>query len=389
MSSRADGSGTSTGPRALRPEVGPGGAGGVSTERRAAVAARSLALRRALERTIRPSPGLTAAATALSSAYRSGAAPADPGGYVHDRASAEAYAAARMPATFAAIARAMTEAALALPGFAPTSLLDVGGGTGAATWGASAIWPGVADSTVIDREPAMIELGRRIATTVPPVDGDAVGRASWRVGDAASASFPASDVVAAAYLIGELGGAEDRARVVARLWAATKGALIVVEPGGRPGFRRILDARSLLIELGATIAAPCPGNIGCPVREPAWCHFLARLDRSPLQQRAKRAVQSWEDEPFSYLVATRVPSSPRPRIVLGRPRQRPGQVELRICRGGRVDTRIISRRDGQAWRTARDLAWGDRLPDGFDPPPDSGPDPLDDNGGSGPTPSEG
>ncbi|HEX2756222.1 MAG TPA: small ribosomal subunit Rsm22 family protein [Candidatus Limnocylindrales bacterium] len=333
---------------------------------RARIRASAERLRAALARTVTADPALAAAAADLSAGYRAGREPAGGAGHVHDPRGAAAYAAIRMPATFAAVGRAMAEAALALPAFAPASLLDVGAGTGAAAWAAAAVWPGLVDMVAIDREPAMIELGRRLAAPLRAGEPDALGNATWRVVEGEAGSFPASDVVAAAYLLGELGDPGDRAALVSRLWEATAGALVLVEPGSRPGFGRILAARSLLIEAGATIAAPCPGNVACPVQEPAWCHFLARLDRSPLHQRAKRAVRSWEDEPFSYVVATRAPSEPRPRIVLGRPRQRPGQVELRICRDGRIETRIVSRREGPAWRIARDLGWGDRLPADLD-----------------------
>ncbi|MEO5940703.1 MAG: small ribosomal subunit Rsm22 family protein, partial [Candidatus Limnocylindrales bacterium] len=104
----------------------------------------------------------------------------------------------------------------------------------------------------------------------------------------------------------------------------------------------------------------------CPIAGPAWCHFLARLDRSPLQRAAKTAARSWEDEPFSYVALSREPAAavagPSARVVLGRPRQRPGMIQLRICVDGRIETRTLSRRDGLAWRTARDLAWGDAVP---------------------------
>jgi ribosomal protein RSM22 (predicted rRNA methylase) len=57
-------------------------------------------------------------------------------------------------------------------------------------------------------------------------------------------------------------------------------------------------------------------------------------------------------------------ADPQPRVVLGRPRHGPGRVELRICADGRIETRVVSRREGGAYRMARDLAWGDALPDG-------------------------
>jgi ribosomal protein RSM22 (predicted rRNA methylase) len=74
-------------------------------------------------------------------------------------------------------------------------------------------------------------------------------------------------------------------------------------------------------------------------------------------------VLSYEDEPFSYVALARptVFADPRPRVVLGRPRRHPGRVELRICTDGRIETRIVSRRAGDAWRAAKDLEWGDAL----------------------------
>jgi len=174
--------------------------------------------------------------------------------------------------------------------------------------------------------------------------------------------------VTAGYLLGELapGAVESTVR---RLWAATRGVVILVEPGSRAGYERVIAARSVLIDAGAHIAAPCPGDLPCPVAgsRTTWCHFLARHDRSPLQRRAKGATRSWEDEPFSYVVAARpeVLADPRPRVVLGRPRRRPGVVELRICADGRIETVVVSRRDGERFRSARDVTWGDAVPLGF------------------------
>jgi ribosomal protein RSM22 (predicted rRNA methylase) len=320
-------------------------------------------LRLALSRTIRLTPAVAAEAASISERYRGGGRPPA----LADRASAVAYAAARMPATFAATARAMTEAAGRLPGFEPGTLLDVGAGTGASTWAASAVWPSLRTWTLVEREQAAIDLGRAL------LDDPA---ATWRRHDATSADLPPSDLVVAGYLLGELAAA-DRVRIVDRLWSATRGALVLVEPGSRAGFRRILAARSRAIAAGGQVVAPCPGNEPCPLSgsRTAWCHFLARLDRSPIQRRAKDATRSWEDEPFSYVVIARpeLIADPRPRVVLGRPRHRPGVVELRVCDDGRMAPVVLSRRDGDRYREARKLAWGDAVPSSLDavvPAPD-------------------
>ena len=337
----------------------------------------SARLRAALTRTVRFDPALAATAEALSAAYRSGAGAnatgptdvadaADVGderGHVHDGPTAAAYAATRMPATFTAIGRALTEGARALPGFAPRTLLDAGAGTAAATWSAMAVWPGIDATTLVEREPAMADLGRRLAAAHPRM----AAAMTWCVEPLEAVALAPADLVIAAYVLGEIRGA-DRVATIGKLWDATATALVLVEPGSRAGFARILAARVALIEAGASIVAPCPGNVPCPVREPEWCHFLARLDRSPLHRRAKRAERSWEDEPYSYVVAVRSesapagPPEPAARVVLGRPRRRPGAIELRVCADGTIERVVRSRRDGAAYRFAADLAWGDRVP---------------------------
>ncbi|HUQ79058.1 MAG TPA: small ribosomal subunit Rsm22 family protein [Patescibacteria group bacterium] len=326
----------------------------------------ALRLRASLDRAIRPTSQLARDAEALSLAYRTGRT-ASARSFVHDERTAAAYAATRMPATFAAAGRAMLEGARSLPGFRPRSLVDIGAGTGSASWAAAAIWPGLQHVTLIDGEPTMIRVGRLLA------DGAEAPRpiaaAEWRVDRLGTADLPIADLLVAAYVLGELDPTMI-APVVESAWAATsgRGALVIVEPGSRAGFGRILAARDQLIAAGAVIAAPCPGNVACPVRGPAWCHFLARLDRSPLQRTAKAATRSWEDEPYSYLVAARPgpersadPAGPAPRVVLGRPRHRPGRIELRVCAADGLTAPTIRRRDGGAWRVARDLAWGDRI----------------------------
>jgi len=208
-----------------------------------------------------------------------------------------------MPATFAAAARAMAAGAERLPGFSPASLLDLGAGPGATAWAATAVWPALERVVALERERTTLELGRRLAED---------RSWTWRLGDVAASRLDPVDVVAAGYLLGEL-EPDAQARLVDRAWAATRGALVLVEPGSPAGFERILAARDRLISAGARIVAPCPGEADCPVAasRTAWCHFLARLERSPLHRATKRAARSWEDEPFSYVVAAR----PSPEFV--------------------------------------------------------------------------
>jgi len=317
-------------------------------------------LRLALERALRDArPAAVAAAAAdLSARYRAGhGTSAADSPYVSDAVGAAAYAAARMPATFGAAAAAARATAAALPGFAPRSLLDVGGGTGSALWAAAETWASLARATVIEREPAMLALGHRLAAAGRH---PALPRAAWRAADL-TAPWEAEphDLVTAAYVLGEL-DERPRAALVERLWSLAAGALLIVEPGTPRGFAIVRAARARLIALGAQIVAPCPHAAECPMAGGDWCHFAQRVARTREQRRAKNAELGYEDEKYSYVAAARASGLPIGGRVLRRPAARPGRVDLVLCAPEGLCETTISRSDPR-WREARDLRWGDAL----------------------------
>ena len=88
-----------------------------------------------------------------------------------------------------------------------------------------------------------------------------------------------------------------------------------------------------------------------------------RLDRSALHRTVKGVERGHEDEKFSYVLASRDPVVPAQGRVLRHPVTRKGLVQLEVCRSdastGRV---VVTKRSRDAYRTARDLAWGDAVP---------------------------
>ena len=87
-------------------------------------------LRAALDRALEgvPRKGLAERAARTSEAYRAGKPSS---GVIREADDALAYALTRLPATYAACATVLAEAARMAPGFAPKTLLDAGAGTGA------------------------------------------------------------------------------------------------------------------------------------------------------------------------------------------------------------------------------------------------------------------
>ncbi|MDI3387281.1 small ribosomal subunit Rsm22 family protein [Streptomyces sp. B-S-A8] len=275
---------------------------------------------------------------------------------LRDRSDVAAYAAYRMPATFEAVRSALDAFAAAAPeGWSPGSHVDIGGGTGAATWAVSATWPEERPVTVLDWAEPALALGRELAESNPLLRA-----ARWqrsRIG--AALTVESADLVTISYVLGELTEA-DRGSVVEAAAAAGE-TVVVVEPGTPDGYARIIEARDRLIAAGLRIAAPCPHSAACPI-EPGkdWCHFASRVSRSSLHRQVKGGSLAYEDEKFSYVAATRLPAAPAPARIVRRPQLRKGQVLLDLCvRDEQLTRTTVTKRHGDRYKAARDAEWGD------------------------------
>lgn len=283
--------------------------------------------------------------------YRTGGAAASP--ILSGGVDALAYALYRMPATLAACGNMLRHAAFHLPEI--SSVVDVGGGTGAAAWAAIAQWPD-AHVTVLDQQQDALALGRKLRTG----EAGAVDFASWRAGE----TVPAADLVTVSYVLSELTSDAQRSLVTAAAGAA-RCAVAIIEPGTPTGYQRILAACELIMTAGWRVVAPCPHQLPCPLRGRDWCHFSARVERSSLHRQLKGGELGHEDEKFSYVVA--VPDGPPTgdARILRHPLKRKGLVELQLCRpDGTASRDVVTKRQGAAYKEARDVRWGDTWSDG-------------------------
>ena len=303
---------------------------------------------------------LRRATARLIEVYRSGAPPGEQ--VLRDPVSAAAYAAYRMPATYAAVSLALRLGARADARLAASvrSLLDLGGGTGAAAWAAAEVLPGLERVEVVDGSADALALGRRVAR-----HGAApLASARWtRDRVRGDMRLPPVDLVTVSYLLGELDPDVQAAAVDA---AATAAAwVLVVEPGTPRGFAGVLAARDRLVAAGWHVLAPCPQPGPCPVaaRPGDWCHVAARLDRSALHRWLKGGERGHEDEKLSFVLASREPVTPARGRVLRRPVARKGMVRLEVCRAdGTSATEVVTRSNRAAYRAARDAVWGSAFP---------------------------
>jgi ribosomal protein RSM22 (predicted rRNA methylase) len=289
----------------------------------------------------------------ISTTYRAGGG----SGTIKSEADALAYALARMPATYAAVAASLGAFSEIAPDFAPQTLLDVGAGPGTASWAAAEAFPSLQDFTLLDANATLSQLALELAR-----DSSRLAECRYLPGDAASnlAEVPQADLVVASYIIGELNEADQR-KLAAAMWAKARHALVVIEPGTPAGPGRILALRQHLIAAGAHIAAPCPHEKPCPLVAPDWCHFSQRLPRSQAHRQIKGAKVPFEDERFIYLALTRTPPAARPARVLAPPEVGKAEITAKLCTTDGVERAKVPRRDKAAYADARRWRWGDAV----------------------------
>lgn len=291
---------------------------------------------------------VTAAVRRLVAGYRS-----DSSADLSDPVTVAAYAAYRMPATYAAVRAVLAQ----IPQLSATSLLDLGGGTGAAAWAVTEAVPELGSITVTDRSAPALEFGRRLAAAAPY---PALRQARWARAEL-SATWPAAELITASYVLGEL-DLTTRETVAAAL-AGTEATVLIVEPGTPAGYRRVLAARDQLLARGHRVLAPCPHSATCPLAATAdWCHFAVRLDRSALHRRVKSAELGYEDEKFAYVATAPEGHAVAAGRVVRHPQIRKGLVGLTVCqRDGHV-AQVPVGRSRPAYRAARAVRWGDPWP---------------------------
>ena len=267
-----------------------------------------------------------------------------------------AYLMVRMPATYAAVVSALQTGRESMPGFAPENSIDLGAGPGTALWGACEVFPSLQRLQALEKDAGLVSLGRELAERA----SGAIREADWHNIDLRSWKAEGRyALVVASYSLGELSAA-DRKRVLRVAWEACDGALAVIEPGTRRGFEAIAEMRDWLIAAGAKLAAPCPHELACPMRVAGdWCHFSARVERTAEHRRLKEGELGYEDEKFSYVIASKLPvERPGARIVR-HPMRYSGYTKLKLCTGEGLREETVTRSRKEKYREAKRAEWGD------------------------------
>jgi ribosomal protein RSM22 (predicted rRNA methylase) len=280
---------------------------------------------------------------------------------IRDADDALAYALSRLPATYAATASVLGRIREEIPAFRPQTTLDLGCGLGAAAFAALETWPELESITMLDRSHEFLSLVREIsqASSRPALKNARVLAADMKAPPEDGGRF---DLVVLSYSATELADA-DLPRAMEAAWRRCAGALVVVEPGAPRDFTRLMTVRASLAQAGAFIALPCPHARPCPLEAPDWCHFSIRLARSRDHKLLKNADVPFEDEKFSYLVATREAPKLTPTIarILRPPRVLKHCLEMKLCTPAGIRETTTLRRDKARYEGVRKSSWGDRI----------------------------
>ncbi|MCP5505550.1 MAG: hypothetical protein H7A38_01530 [Chlamydiales bacterium] len=225
-----------------------------------------------------------------------------------------AYLVARMPATCAVLAKVFKEIKL------PETILDCGAGPGTSLW--ALLDAPIKKVTLLERDVEFVKLGKKLIPNVP-------FEASWLAKSFIHFSEKA-DLILFSYSLNEI-PQESLEKTIRHAIKQTDNMLVVIEPGTPEGFERVRFARSIALEAGLSLHAPCPHHNECPMKGSDWCHFSARLSRSSLHRFLKKGSLGHEDEKYSYLIASKTPHIPSGSRVLRHPLKKKGHTVAMLC----------------------------------------------------------
>ena len=301
-----------------------------------------------------PTADLIAAARNISERYRNESGHGKR--LLTEDVEALSYAVVRMPATFGAVSTALRHTLDCFD--APiATVLDVGAGTGAATWAVHEALDGEATFTCLEREEAMIRLGSGLMA-----EDEALSRVRWVRHDLSAIPVgQEADLVIASYALNEL-SEDKRAEVLRSLWDCAEKLLVIIEPGTPVGFAQLRKARETLIALGGHVAAPCVHQGECPLPAEDWCQFTVRVARSRLHKLLKGGDVPYEDEKFSYLAVAKESARPAECRILRHPQKESGRITLRLCMQEGIQDKVVTKKQGELFKRARKADSGDAFP---------------------------
>lgn len=235
----------------------------------------------------------------------------------------------------------------------PRTLIDVGAGTGSASFAANELIS-LNEITCLEREDAMMKLGERLSKN----GEEALKDSKWEKFDITKDKLEKSaDLIIASYMINEL-KKEDRVKVALDLYSKANKVLVIIEPGTKDGFENIKNIRNALIKEGANIVAPCVHEGKCAINEDDWCHFTTRLQRSKVHKFLKDGDAAFEDEKYSYIIFSKEKTFKDNMRVMRHPEINKNCISLTGCTKDGIKTNTYYKKD-ENYKCVKKIRCGD------------------------------
>lgn len=265
-----------------------------------------------------------------------------------------AYSIMRMPATYGAVYIAL-EHTLDRIDFKIQSVLDIGAGTGAATWAISELL-GTKDIECFEREQVMIELGKDFMSQNAKLKD-----ISWNYIDIVENELDTkADLVVTSYMLNEI-KPENRKDIVDKLIKSSEHIVLIIEPGTPEGFTNIKEVQKIAIENGLNIIAPCTFQGICPLPNEDWCHSTVRIERTKVHKVLKNADLPYEDEKFAYIAISKEKCNNSGIRILRHPIIEKGKITLKVCHNGKIEETIITKKDKELFKMVKKKKCGDLI----------------------------
>ncbi|MBO7537122.1 MAG: hypothetical protein J6T29_02160 [Alphaproteobacteria bacterium] len=158
--------------------------------------------------------------------------------------------------------------------------------------------------------------------------------------------------VFASYFVNEI---KNKKSALKKIFDLSEKYVFILEPGTPNGFKNILEAKKIAMELNWYPLLPCATR-GCQLSDEDWCHFSIRLPRTKHHAKLKNAALPYEDEKFCYVIFSKKETSFfKNNTIIKRPMKKSGHTIFDVCTGDGI--RRIVRTD----KSSRKLQWGDQL----------------------------
>ncbi len=275
--------------------------------------------------------------------------------FITSELQAITYSIIRMPATYGAVTTALKNC-LELIDINIETLLDVGAGTGSATWATSNLI-NLKNVTCIERESYMQRLGSKLMDS-----NELLKDVTWISKDILKNPISEkADLVIASYMTNELLD-EERINVLNQLINATNGVLLIIEPGTPEGHKIIKNIKKYCVENNLYVIAPCVSQEECKLDNNNWCHSTCRIQRTKIHKILKDGDAPYEDEKFSYIAVSKQKIKNQNSRILRHPIIKSGFVNLELCTKDGIKNVTISKKDGDLYKQAKKKNCGDSLP---------------------------